>query len=176
MATAESILDNAVTVLRRGESLTMDSVAREAGLTKPGVVHHFSTKEGLVRAVVDHIAERWERDLTSRASEASTPIDRLRAYVDFALTGDFDQSDLVLFSDVRLRELLSEQWTVRLEPWFGDQIEGSPARRAAVRAARLIADGAWLNQALGIPVFDPDERRLVHNIALQLIEKENDND
>ena len=45
MATKPEILDDAIEVLRRGEPFTIDAVAREAGLTKPGVVHHFETKE-----------------------------------------------------------------------------------------------------------------------------------
>ena len=42
------ILDAAFDVLRRGDTLTIAAVARDAGLTKPGVVHHFATKEVLM--------------------------------------------------------------------------------------------------------------------------------
>lgn len=42
MATKEDLLDDAIAVIRRGEALTADAVARESGLTKPGVMYHFS--------------------------------------------------------------------------------------------------------------------------------------
>jgi AcrR family transcriptional regulator len=170
MTTKTEILDHAIDVLRRGEALTMDSAAREAGLTKPGVVHHFATKETLVFALVDHIVDRWEHDLMALTPEGSSPVEKLRAYVDYSMAGDFDQSDLALLSDVKLRDSLTERWTGRLEPWFGDGIDGTVLQRASLRAARFLADGAWLNNSLGIRVVRDDERDAVHAIAMQLVD------
>ncbi|CAI7614558.1 unnamed protein product [Penicillium discolor] len=158
-----------VEVLRRGDALTLDAVAREAGLTKPGVVHHFGTKEVLTVAVVNRIIDRWEADLHTRASTDAEPIDKLRAYVDYALNGDFDSSDLALLADVNLRERLSALWAERLTPWLGSNIDTDPASRASLRAARLLADGAWFNAALGIPTVRDDERSVLRAIALQLV-------
>ena len=169
MPTKIELLDHAVEVLRRGEGLTIDAVAREAGLTKPGVVHHFGTKEALTVAVLNRIIDRWEADLYTRAAPDAEPIDKLRAYVDYALTGDFDSSDLALIADVNLRERLSTLWAERLTPWLGDDIDTDPASRASLRAARLLADGAWFNAALGIPTFRDDEQLILRAIALQLV-------
>lgn len=138
-------------------------------MTKPGVVHHFATKEKLVVAVVDRIIDRWEADLVAQAPDASTPGEKLRAYVDYALTNDFDHSDLAFMVDVRIRDGLAEQWVTRLDPWFGDGITGTPGRRASVRAARLIADGAWFNKALGIQVARDDESETLRDLAQHLI-------
>ena len=169
MPTKIELLDHAVEVLRRGDALTLDAVAREAGLTKPGVVHHFGTKEVLTVAVVNRIIDRWEADLHTRASADAEPIDKLRAYVDYALNGDFDSSDLALLADVNLRERLSALWAERLTPWLGTDIDTDPASRASLRAARLLADGAWFNAALGIPTVRDDERSVLRAIALQLV-------
>lgn len=169
MPTKIELLDHAVEVLRRGDALTLDAVAREAGLTKPGVVHHFGTKEVLTVAVVNRIIDRWEADLHTRASADAEPIDKLRAYVDYALNGDFDSSDLALLADVNLRERLSALWAERLTPWLGSDIDTDPASRASLRAARLLADGAWFNAALGIPTVRDDERSVLRAIALQLV-------
>ena len=169
MPTKIELLDHAVEVLRRGDALTLDAVAREAGLTKPGVVHHFGTKEVLTVAVVNRIIDRWEADLHTRASTDAEAIDKLRAYVDYALNGDFDSSDLALLADVNLRERLSALWAERLTPWLGSNIDTDPASRASLRAARLLADGAWFNTALGIPTVRDDERSVLRAIALQLV-------
>lgn len=169
MPTEPELLDHAIGVLRRGEALTIDAVARDAGLTKPGVVHHFHTKEVLTLAVVNRIIDRWEADLRSRAPQDANATEKLRAYVDYALTGDFDPSDLALLADVNLRERLSDLWAQRLTPWFGSDIAGDPATRASLRAARLLADGAWFNAALGIPTVHDDERAILRAIALQLV-------
>ncbi|MBG6181964.1 TetR/AcrR family transcriptional regulator [Arthrobacter sp. CAN_A1] len=171
MSSPLEILDHATTVLRRGEALTLDAVAREAGLTKPGVVHHFSTKETLVTSVVAHIVDRWEAELTSQAPDATTPVEKLRAYVDYAVTGEFDYSDLALMIDPRIRDRLAELWVARLDPWFGDRIDGTPAQRASLRAARLLADGAWFNSALNISTVRADETAIVCRIAQGLIDQ-----
>ena len=171
MPTKPEILDHAIDVLRRGETLTIDAVAREANLTKPGVVHHFSTKEVLVVAVVNRIIDRWEADLTAQATPAATALEKLRAYVSYALQGDFDHSDLAFMVDARIRDNLAEQWVTRLGPWFGDDLTGTPAQRGSFRAARLIADGAWFNKALGITTTHDDETATLLAIAQHLIDE-----
>jgi len=177
MSSQSEILQQAVEVLRRGEALTMDSVAREVGLTKPGVMHYFATKEALTVAVVDYIVDGWEADLRAREHGDGTTLGKLRSYVDYALTADFDASDLALLSDIRLRERLCARWVERLcarwverlEPWLGWDIEATTSRRASLRAARLLADGAWMNSALGIATAYDDEREDLHAIALGLL-------
>ena len=171
MASRLEVLDCAIAVLRRGDTLTHDAVAREAGLTKPGIVHYFSTKEELALAVVDRIVDRWEADLHVLADEGADAVEKLSAYVEYAITGDFDQSDLALLADVRLRDRLCEQWTRRLDPWFGSDIEAGPQGRASLHAARLLADGAWFNAALGISTIRDEEQEAMRVIARELISK-----
>ncbi|MFC5064420.1 TetR/AcrR family transcriptional regulator [Actinomycetospora atypica] len=173
MATRAELLDGAIEVLRRGDALTLDAVARETGLTKPGVVHHFKTKEGLSTAVVDRITQRWENELHVRLGDTTgTARTRLRAYVDFCLTEEFDASDLALLADQRLREDLSRQWVDRIGPWFGADIGGGLAQHPRLQAARLLADGAWFNQALGVVDMTDHQKRAVREVALQLIDDE----
>lgn len=173
MATRDELLDQAVAVLRRGDVLTLDALAREAGLTKPGVVHHFSTKQGLMLAVVDHIVDQWETDLLKLAGPDADGATRLRAYVEHAFTGTFDASDLAVLADPHLRERMRQQWITRLTPWLGTPAEAGP-RPAGELAARLLADGAWFNQALGVPVVDDAERLAVRQLALELLDAPGD--
>ncbi|OSP07315.1 TetR/AcrR family transcriptional regulator [Microbacterium sp. LEMMJ01] len=153
MPTKSEILDASLDVLRQGEPLTLDSAARAAGLTKPGLVHHFRTKEVLTVAVVDHLLDKWERELRLRLAD-DTPSARTRAYVDWALTGSLDAADLAVLTDPRLRDKLTTLWEERMTPWFG---EPTDPRMVAVR---LMADGAWLNRSFGmlqLPIEDRDE-------------------
>ncbi|WGW12003.1 TetR/AcrR family transcriptional regulator [Saxibacter everestensis] len=164
MTSKTNILDAAIKVLRHGQTLTIDSVAREAGLTKPGVVHHFATKATLTLAVVDHVMDIWENDLLARASSEADAPTKLRAYVEFALTSPMDPSDLALFADARLRDELSEQWVRRLDPWFGTSID-----HPAARAARFIADGAWFDRSLGIVDLTEAQLEDILAVAMRLI-------
>ena len=171
MATKPEILDAALVALRRGGPLTLDSVAQEVGLTKPGIVHHFRTKSALTVAVVERLMDLWELDLTSRVDADADARARLRAYIDFAFTSDLDPSDLALLSDARLQQRLNELWVTRLAPWFGESITDDPAELASIRAARLLADGAWFDRALGTVDFTEADRAAILAIALQLTER-----
>ena len=162
-----ALLEHAVEILARGEPLTLDSVARACGLTKPGVIHHVGSKEGLMVAVVDHVIDRWTEDLDALLPADATDVDRLVAYVDHALSTDFDPSDLAPFADIRLRETLRDRWTEKLASWLVASTEG-PLRARRI-AARLIADGAWFNSAAGIETMNDSERAEVGRIARQLI-------
>lgn len=170
MPTKPEILDAALEVLRRGEPLTIDAVARESGLTKPGVVHHFATKDTLTFGIVGRVIDRWADDLCRYLGDREDPVDRLRAYVDHAFTHDFDPSDLALLADIRLRESMARQWNERLEPWLCLDYEGPVDRRAALRAARLMADGAWINRSLGIRAWNESETPAIRSLAMALLE------
>ncbi|MFV0632850.1 TetR/AcrR family transcriptional regulator [Demequina sp.] len=163
MATKPEILDAALNVLRAGEALTLDAVARASGLTKPGVVHHFPTKERLSVAVLDHLLEKWEADLTERAGANADPIGRLHAYIEYALMGDLDPADLALMADLRLRDKLTLQWTERMDSWFGQ------SDHPHIVAARLIADGAWFDRCLDMLPLDDSQRAAVVDVARSLL-------
>lgn len=168
MPTKTELLDVAVEVLRRGDALTLNAVAGDAGISKPGVVYHFTSKESLSVEVVDHIVDRWERELRAHAGDSTKPLDLLRSYVDYAVTGEFDLNDLALLADVKIRDSLCEQWSTRMSPgsaWTSRW----PRSARLLRAARLLADGAWFNKALGITITKEDELPALRSIALALV-------
>lgn len=166
MAKKLEILDSALKVLRLGDALTIDAVAREGGLTKPGVVHHFPTKESLTLAVLDHLLAKWKDELIARAGANADAKDRLRAYVEYTLLGEMDSADLALFADPRLRDRLSARWAEQMNVWFGESND------PRVVAARLIADGAWIDRCLGILPQDHLQRTAVLDVALSLLEQD----
>lgn len=71
--TRDSLLDAAEEVaLRDGlAALTLDAVAREAGASKGGLLHHFKGKHDLLLAMVARIAHGWSSDV--RASIDAQP-------------------------------------------------------------------------------------------------------
>ena len=72
--------------------MSLDSVARSVGLTKPGVMYHFPTKEALMLALVDSVLDRWEEALIARLGSSPTEAvasARIGAYLDWSLSGGF---------------------------------------------------------------------------------------
>lgn len=54
-------------------SMTLDNVAKEAGISKGGVMYHFPTKELLMTAMMKFFGERAERMLMSRIADDPEP-------------------------------------------------------------------------------------------------------
>ncbi|NOZ94612.1 MAG: TetR/AcrR family transcriptional regulator [Acidobacteria bacterium] len=66
--------------LERGyDGASMDEIAREAGLTKPGLYYHFASKTELLFAVMTFAMDELERETFAAMATASDPLEKLRA-------------------------------------------------------------------------------------------------
>ncbi|WP_199040272.1 TetR/AcrR family transcriptional regulator [Glycomyces salinus] len=167
------ILEGALDLLREGEAVSLESAARRANLTKPGVMYHFPTKEALMLALLDWVVDCWERDLNAQLEgplEQATPEQRTYAYLDWALSGKVDRADLVMLADPRLREPLTARWCERMHPWLDLPDDLPAADRARLTAVRLIADGAWIDEALGAYSPAADLRGPLREVAASIME------
>ncbi len=155
-----AVLDAVLRLLDRegGAEISYDATAREAGLTKAGVMYHFPTREALVLGAVGHAARRWEtamRALAGAGPEDLTPVERLRAYVEVAVGGDLSTADVAVFADALYRPHHAGPWRKVFATWFDLSDCPDPGLRARLCAARLAADGLWLARATGL--FAPGE-------------------
>jgi TetR/AcrR family transcriptional regulator, mexJK operon transcriptional repressor len=87
----DAILDAARRVfLREGYSASMDLVAAESGVSKQTVYNHFGSKEGLLRAIVDHVSGELLDVLVERGGAPADPAATLEAvarrFLDMLLT------------------------------------------------------------------------------------------
>lgn len=172
--TSTGILTAALQVLRAGDTITLDSVAEEAGLTKPGLMYHFESKEALMTGVVDHVMTMWETKLDSLLGKPvgkAGPVERIRAYVEFCLSGDFDYTDLAMMADPRLREPLTTRWADRMFEWVAVPADVNNEMRGRLVAARLIADGAWFAGASQLLEPDAAERERVRVVIDDLLKE-----
>ncbi|CAO0831156.1 Transcriptional regulator OS=Streptomyces microflavus OX=1919 GN=Smic_42940 PE=4 SV=1 [Streptomyces microflavus] len=58
-------------------------MAAEAGLTKGGLLYHFASRDDLVQAIHQHLADEWEAQMAAAAgkpADLATPEERLTAY------------------------------------------------------------------------------------------------
>ncbi len=60
-------------------NLVLEKVAGDAGYTRGALYHLFAGKEELAVAVVDWVADTWEREVWEPAQRAGTPVDILVA-------------------------------------------------------------------------------------------------
>lgn len=171
----EAMLEAAEAHLGEGGTLTLDSAARAAGVTKPGLMYHFSTKEELLTAVLDRITARYERVMEQAVAAAdvafadATAAQRHLAYLDWAAQASLTPADLVIFADPKLRVALTERWQEQVDRWL-DVPAGTPdALRGRLLSVRLMADGLWFDRASGMLETSVEEAATLHGLAAELL-------
>lgn len=171
----ERLLDAAeARLLKLGPAgLVLDAVAKEAGVSKGGLLYHFPSKDALVAGLTDrmldgfdavqdtiaggdtHPAGRWTRaylaSTVDARGEAADGSARLMAGILAGIGGDPTRLDAI-------RERF-EAWQRRLE---SDAIDPTTAT-----LVRLAADGLWLSALLGLRRFDPE---LIQGVLTRLRE------
>lgn len=178
-STREAMLDAAEAHLGEEGTLTLDSAARAAGVTKPGLMYHFSTKEELLGAILDRMTARYEREMLALVAArhgaeiedfAEAPAEhRVLAYLDWACTGSIDAADLVIFADPNLRVALTERWEDQLSRWLGIPAGVDAGRGARLLAVRLMADGLWFDRASGLDAGSEEQLDQARELARDLL-------
>lgn len=148
-----SILDASLRILRTpdGPSLSLESVAREAGLSKPGLMYHFPTKRALVEGIVSHVTDHWAGMLAAHLPDPAqaTPAERIAAYVDVAMEGGLDRSHARVFLDSAFSDALHRVWFERVGQWVQIPADLPADKRGRLLAAFFAADGYWFAVVTG---------------------------
>jgi AcrR family transcriptional regulator len=153
-------------VLRQGvRGMTLAAVAREAGVSKGGLLYHFASKDALLTGMVGEFVELIEARMQASMATDAAPGAWTRAYLD-AATVDRDGDDpmdrlatAMLAAGASNTDLLQPLYA-RQRAWQdAQQTDGiDPATAALVR---LAADGLWMNDLFGIQVVDDEQRQAV---------------
>ncbi len=140
--TRDRLLDAAATVVHRdgAQALTLDAVAKQAAVSKGGLLYHFKSKNDLVQAMI----ERWLGQFGHEMEEADTAF--VRGYIRASTPDEHELGMLAaLVADPSLLGAVREQygiWQDRVEREARDPVDGT--------VARLAADGLWLAELLGM--------------------------
>jgi AcrR family transcriptional regulator len=141
-----------------GADITYESVAREAGLTKAGLMYHFPSKDALMIGVIEHVIARWQAELGEALGvplEDSTLAERVRAFVMFAGEGGVTQGEFVVFTEALRRPQLSATLLAWLQTWFGF---GEGPDTTPLMLAWLTANGLWIAESTSILTTTPAQR------------------
>lgn len=160
------ILEAVVDVVQREgmTSVTLDSVALEAGLTKGGLMYHFPTRDALLLAVHQHLADEWEASMVQVAGKApqdASTEERLAAYARVAIQRA-TRAQLLLILEGSTHPDHSKPWGDVLARWTpsAEEATNDPAVLARF-IAHLAADGLWMYESLTSERLSPELRRLV---------------
>lgn len=141
-------------------TLTLDAVAREAGVSKGGLLHHFPSKQALMEALSEACLEDLNLRIQKQIQKDKVPQGRFsRAYLLVtASTGSDPDSEkwnnlaAVFIADSDMRAAWSKWLVKRLAEH--DESEGT----IGATLARLAADGLWLSDFSGSPGISQAKR------------------
>lgn len=133
--------------------LTLDAVARAAGITKGGLLHHFPNKQALLEGLCDALLEALDTQIAAVMEQDPDPVGRFsRAYLEIISTyqaGEDARRASVLYPAVFAEASLRDRWRDWLEEKFRQNARTDSALSAWI--VRLAADGLWLSDSVGDP-------------------------
>lgn len=150
------LIDASIALASEGgdAAITVDAVARMAGVSKGGFQHHFPTRKALIEAVFDRMWAQFQAHIEACVADDDDPVGRLsRAYL---LTNDLAHTEeMRIASRAALALTLSDaefrrRWSERTAELLPDDEASTLEGRARLLICRLAADGLWLAELLGI--------------------------
>lgn len=162
LETRATILDAAFRIARGGGGrFTVDAVAREAGVSKGAVLHHFPSKEALAGGMLEQQLDEFDALIERRlAEEPEGETGRwLRAYVRASFemgAGDPAVNDALLAAMATEPGLLSS-FEGRFESWRR-RAEADGVDRTRANLVRLAVDGLATAESFGLWAPEGEER------------------
>jgi AcrR family transcriptional regulator len=145
------ILQAAVRVTERHgiTALTLEAAAEEAGLTKPGLMYHFRTRDDLLIAIQRYLTGTWEEQMLTELGkplEQSTAQERAATYARVNARGPASKAELAFMVESATSSELAQVWNDLMARWVPQPSVPDPAE-VDLFLARLAADGLWLFEA-----------------------------
>ncbi|HEU4328345.1 MAG TPA: TetR/AcrR family transcriptional regulator [Roseiflexaceae bacterium] len=142
-------------------TLTLDAVAREAGVSKGGLLYHFPSKDALITGMIDHVLADFDVLLAQELAADNGPVAGrwLRAYIraTFALNqADSELTGALLAaigSDPALLAPVREHFAV-----WQLQAEADGLDPTLATLLRLATDGLWFADLFGLAPPPPEAR------------------
>ncbi len=144
----DSILDAAVRVVNRDgvTAITFETVAAEAGVTRGGMLYHFASREALILAINQHLAQQWEAQLqrlAGRAPDTMTAVERQQVYVQASVHAA-TRAELLFLLEFSQQPEFREPWNRIVDAWTVPEPQGANEAQALSHfLVRLAADGLW---------------------------------
>jgi AcrR family transcriptional regulator len=159
----------AVVVEAGATRLTLDAVARQAGVSKGGVLYHFPTKDALLEALIERLVTQNESAHNAAIESLPKGASRnLKGYVVNSL-GDPLHTDRVsgaLLAAIAGEPKLLERVRGYFAARFPRLARGVPFERAAI--VHIATEGLWFMELMQVSPFMPRQRERVAQALLRL--------
>lgn len=176
LETKKKLLEAAALVVKEqgASQLTLEAVAKQAGVSKGGLLYHYPNKSALLAAMVTHLNDSFEAAVEDLVSQGETSW--LEAYVMMSFDPQHSQIAesagmlAAIANDMSLLEPLAERYQVLQE-----KLEASALDPDLATIVWLAADGLWFTELFNLSPLTTERRSQVLQKLLTLI-KERVND
>ncbi|AIQ23895.1 TetR family transcriptional regulator [Paenibacillus odorifer] len=161
----KTILLAASTVVKNNgvEKLTLEAVAKEAGVSKGGLLHHFPNKEALIIGMVEDLTNHFFTNVQDRAMSETVEKGKWSRAITKAMDDDIKEGKEIgtallaaLFTNPDILNKFQSQYATWQQNIENDGID--PVRSTIIR---LAADGLWYSEMFGLGVLDDELRTKV---------------
>lgn len=138
-------------------ALTLDAVAARAGVSKGGLLYHFSSKDALVKGLLEYHLNQFEQALESSGSPFAEAYVQLGSHD--GSQGLFSGMMAALALNPALLEGVRERW----RSWYARM-----PQQAGPIVAMLATDGLFVTEVLGIAAVSAEQKAKVLARMLEL--------
>ncbi|MER2089395.1 TetR/AcrR family transcriptional regulator [Sporosarcina sp. JAI121] len=145
-------------------SLTLEAVAKEAGISKGGLLYHYQSKEELVEKMVEHLAVTYQSKIAAKAEADFEEKGKWsRAYLDVTFKQPYRKTDMHagLLAAKAINPLLLNPIHEVYAEWQ-HEIENDGLDPIQATIIRLATDGIWLADLFGINPIDQGSKDLIY--------------
>jgi AcrR family transcriptional regulator len=173
--TKEQILKAAAAVINTEGvlALTLDAVAKNAGISKGGLLYHFPSKDALLAGMVDYLMQGFAADVESAVKEDTCEQGKYtRAYASITfneLDRELDMNTAFLAAIATNPQLLKPMAAYLQE--LHTHIENDNIDPILSTIIRLAVDGMYFNQLYGMNLQE-DTRKKVFKHLMSLTQED----
>ncbi|ENL6836244.1 TetR/AcrR family transcriptional regulator [Pseudomonas aeruginosa] len=182
-----SQIDTRIAIIRAAEviiktqglaKLTLSQVAKEAGVSKGGLLYHFPSKEALIQGMLEYALGVFSSYIDKHIEHDKEGGAWARGYIKGtfsppnSLTGKESASASALVAGSGLNPSLLKPYIDIQQEWIPCLCNDGLDEMTAL-LIRFAVDGLWLNEALGIkPLNSADRTRFIEHLLLMTRSKE----
>ncbi|MFC3125492.1 TetR/AcrR family transcriptional regulator [Pseudoroseomonas globiformis] len=152
-------------------ALTIDAVAKAAGISKGGIQSRFGTKDDLIRAMLERWTGEYEAQMSSATGPDPGPMAVVRGHVEITMA--MDAAERARAAGFMAALIDAAEHRAECRSWYAElfgrldprSIEG---RRA--RVALLATEGAFLLRTFGLMEFGDDEWASIQGELRELLD------
>lgn len=145
------------------DALTLDAVAKQANISKGGLLYHFASKEALVKGLVQHMDSIYRENVEfSTLSDSEETGKWTRALVNTMYKQSLENKEISagMLAAQGINPELLKPLQETYSKWQ-DQIQQDGLDEVQATILRLAVDGLWLSEIFGLGTLDKDLRKRV---------------